>query len=122
MTMKRKNFIGFIIGIFFLAGTFGGFIGYFFPRIIEEGVFNVTIDGKFNTVEGWQHSDWQFVEYLLVDDENLNTHNFHMDNFTLQRFMELVVVDYPFYIFAGGFFLIIYAIYGPSPQPNKKRI
>ncbi|MFX1529101.1 MAG: hypothetical protein ACFFB4_16120 [Promethearchaeota archaeon] len=76
MSIRRKNFIGFIIGTFFVAGISGGFIGYIFPRIIEEGVFNVSIDGNFNAGEGWQYSDWQFIEYLLVDNEDLNTHNF----------------------------------------------
>jgi hypothetical protein len=90
MSIKRKNFIGFIIGTFLAAGVFGGFVGYFFPRIIKEGAFNVTIDGQFNTVEGWQYSDWQFVEYLLVDDEDLNTHNFFYIHLTLTSLYILI--------------------------------
>jgi len=76
MPLERKNFIGFIIGTFLVAGVSGGFIGYFFPRIAEGGAFNVVIDGNFNAAEGWQYSDWQFIEYLLTDDDNLDTHNF----------------------------------------------
>lgn len=74
--IERKRFIGVLIGIFLIAGISGGFIGYFFPRIGEGGVFDVVIDGSFNAAEGWQYSDWQFIEYLLTDDDNSDTHNF----------------------------------------------
>ena len=79
MPIERKNLIGFIIGTFLIAGVSGGFIGYFFPRIEQSpasGSFNVVIDGTFNANEGWQYSDWQFIEYLLTDVDNLDTHNF----------------------------------------------
>jgi hypothetical protein len=76
MPIERKNVIAFIIATFLVAGVSGGFIGYFLPRITEAGEFNVVIDGNFNSAEGWQYSDWQFIEYLLVDDDNLDTHNF----------------------------------------------
>lgn len=76
MPIERKTFIGVFIGIFLVAGISGGFIGYFFPRLEEGGAFNVVIDGDFSSAEGWQYSDWQFIEYLLTDDENLVTHNF----------------------------------------------
>jgi len=90
MLIQRKNFIGFIITTFFIAGISGGFTGYFFPKnnpeIVEEEKFNVLIDGNFSAVEGWQCSDWQFIEYLITDDDSLNTHNFfniHLTNSSL---------------------------------------
>jgi hypothetical protein len=90
MPIERKSLIGIIIGIFFVAGVSGGFIGYYFPRIGEVGAFNVVIDGNFNAAEGWQYSDWQFIEYLLTDDDNLVTHNFFYVHLTTDSLYILV--------------------------------
>jgi len=97
MLIQRKNFIGFVIGTFLIVGMSGGFIGYFFPRnnpiIVEEEIFNVVIDGNFSAVEGWQCSDWQFIQYLLTDNDNLNTHNFfyiHLTNSSLYILIDFV--------------------------------
>ncbi|MCK4687601.1 MAG: hypothetical protein KAT66_05695 [Candidatus Lokiarchaeota archaeon] len=77
--MDKKGLIGIVIAIFLVGGLAGGFIGYFIPREEEKpttGSFNAVIDGYFNEGEGWQYSDWQFTEYLLTDNDNLDCFNF----------------------------------------------
>ena len=88
--MERKNLIVVLIGTFLIAGISGGFIGYYFPRIGDVGEFNVVIDGNFNSAEGWQYSNWQFIEYLLTDDDNADTHNFFYVHLTVDSLYILV--------------------------------
>ena len=91
MTLERKALIGVIIAIFVIGGLTGGFVGYFFPR--EEpskGSFNALIDGVFNENEGWQYSNWQFTEYLLTDDDNLDCFSYFYVHLT-ESFLYILV-------------------------------
>jgi hypothetical protein len=90
MPIERKSLIVVIMVIFIVGGVSGGFIGYYFPRLGEGGTFNAVVDGTFNAGEGWQYSDWQFIEYLLTDDDNLVTHNFFYVHLTTDSLYILV--------------------------------
>ncbi|MGB5912830.1 MAG: hypothetical protein WBH31_16690 [Promethearchaeia archaeon] len=91
MSNNRKGLIGIIIGMFLVGGLAGGFIGYFFPRgVPTAGSFNAVIDGYFNEDEGWQYSDWQYTEYLLTDDDNLDCFNFFYVHLTQSSLYILV--------------------------------
>jgi hypothetical protein len=77
--------------MFLIGGLAGGFAGYFFPRgVPAAGSFNVVIDGDFNKDEGWQYSDWQFTEYLITDDDNLDCFSFFYVHLTQSSLYILV--------------------------------
>jgi len=91
--MDRKGLIGIIIVFFLVGGLAGGFIGYYFPTEEEgptTGSFNAIIDGYFDEGEGWQYSNWQFIEYILTDDDNLDSNNFFYVHLTQSSLYILV--------------------------------
>lgn len=73
--MTNKKLIGGFLAVFLVAGVAGGFAGYYFPRL-DFGSFNPTIDGNFSSSDGWRFSDYQFIEYLTLDENSTNTNNY----------------------------------------------
>jgi len=87
--MANKKLIGGFIAIFLIAGVAGGFIGYYFPRL-DFGSFNPTIDGNFESSDGWRFANWQFTEYLLTDVNSSDAYNYYYIHLT-ENFLYILV-------------------------------
>lgn len=76
--MSRKGLAGAVIATILIAGGLGWGIGYFMPKIdlFGGGTCNPTIDGSFDSGDGWEYADYQFIEYLTLDENSSNTNNY----------------------------------------------
>jgi len=91
--MSRKGIAGAVIATLLIAGGLGLGIGYFMPDINlfgDDGTFNPTIDGSFNSADGWQYAEWQFTEYILTDPDSADSFNYFYIHLTPDSLFILV--------------------------------